>query len=283
MANSSHTKSSKPMRVFLSFVLFLLIVIFSFCACSSAVFTNNKRIENALSGYEYVSGLRDNIIDFTSDVYIKNGIPDKNIDDILEYSLFENIADTYIGANIDNKSGYSQDTYLKQIDDACLALKDDMKSQLDEMNIKYDVKDVDNAIKVVNDYFVSEVDIPYIQYIKTATNIGSVASAVLMAVSGVCIAVLCAITFFVGRKRYRALRAVSLGFLSAGIFDLIISIVAVIITGIKQVDIYPLYLKNAFDSFVSFSIGSVAFAGVIAVIAAFMIIVAVWKLKKKDK
>lgn len=283
MAGSSSKKSSKSLRVFLSFVIFLLLVVFSFSACSGAVFTNAKQIEKAFVSYEYVSGLRDNIIDYTNDVYVKNGISNENVDDIFEYSLVSDISRAYINSNISHDSTYSQTSYLAYISDICANLKADIKNQLDKTNVDYKEKDVDNTIKVINDYFVSELDVPYVQQIKTVTNIGPIVSVVLMVFSTVFTAVLFAITYFVGQKRYRALRAVSIGFLSAGIYDLLMSLVAVIIMKFKHVDVFPLYLRNMFNQFVNLSISSVAFTGLMLVFCALIIIVGVWKLKKKDK
>ncbi len=283
MANDTRKKSSAGLRKFLSFVIYFLLVALSFSACSSAVFTNTQSVKEAFTGYEYVSGLRNNVMEYARDVYMKNGISCENLEKIFEYSAVETISDVYIGTNISHRAGYSEEIYLTEIEKICSKLEDDIRSHLDEMKIKYDGKDVDKAIKVVNDYFVSEIKIPYIQYVKTVTNLGSVVSIVLTVLSAVFTVAVCAITFFVGRKRYRALRSVALGFMSAGLFDMLVSLMAFIIMQIKHVDVYPLYLQNTFHHFVNLCIGSVAVVGSMLLVISFVIITVVWRLKKKDK
>ena len=64
MANLPENKSSKVLRVFLSFVLFFLIVLVNMSVCSKAVFLNKNDIEDRFTGYEYVSSVKNSVLEY---------------------------------------------------------------------------------------------------------------------------------------------------------------------------------------------------------------------------
>lgn len=283
MSERSHdTKSNIRVRAVLSFFLFLLFVLSSIAACSKVVFTNPSFIEKKLSSYDYTLAYRQDVINYASDCFTKEGLSNAELDSVLTAEKAQELTDTYINSIINAKSGYTQETVALLLDDLQKGFYSQVKKRIKETDYKFNKETAQNISENIKNYAKSELEIPASSYVETYVNIGQLASAVACVLSVLLSAVFALILYFVGAKRYRSVRAISISFMSAGFYDLILSLIVVIISKVKTVDIYPIYLRQAFYSFVNGSIASVAFAGGFLLLVSLLLVTVVWKMKRNE-
>lgn len=278
--NSRESKVSKVLRFLLSFVLFGMISLLSLSICAKSVFLNPSKIEKFLTSYEYVNGIRNSVIDYADDFYIKNGLNSENLDEIFDYENTKKAVSSYASFNITSAIGYTNESYTDLINDICVDFDEDLKNQIENSGQNYNA---DKAAKIsasVREFFKSEIDIPYIEQIKTVLNIGSVGANVILGVSAFFAVSTGLVLLFLGTKRYRSIRAVSCSFSTAGIFNVIIALTLYIISTVKNIDIYPIYLHNAFMNYFYMCIGNIALSGGVLILISLAVITAVWKIKK---
>lgn len=283
MSKSHDTKGNLTARAILSFILSVLIVLLSLAICSKACFTNASYVEKKLTSYEYVSSLRDDALEYAEDLFIKNGIPNGNLGEVITYEKIYTISEAYINSILKVKTGFTQETVTGDISDLSAEITGEIKTQLARTDYEYNEAAAQKISARIGSYINNRLTIPGTEYIETVTNIGPVASVVLTVVLAVFTVMLAIIIFFIGAKRYRSVRAVGISFMTAGFYDLILSLIVIIISGVKQVDIYPLYLRDAFMSYVYGCVGAVALSGAILLLISLAFISAVWKMKRNEK
>lgn len=279
MAREAENKLSVALRTLLSFVLFLLIVIVSVSVCVKTVVVNKSVIESRFTDFSYVTSVKESIGDYITDIYIQNGLDTSGIDDITEYDTVSEAIKAYVDYNIGVQGGYNEDTYTLSVDQICDALKTDLNEQLKEKKLDSNEDTVEDIVSHVRNYILNEVEIGY-SGIRNLLNISSVASIAIMCV-GLFFAIATGlILFFIGSVRYRSIRAMAISFYSAGVFELLMSLISVIIFKFKHIDIFPVYLKDAVMGHIYSCIGSIAVAGCVSLMAALVITVAVWRKKR---
>lgn len=282
MRNSHDTKGNIRVRGFLSFVLCILLIGFSLALCARTVFTKASYIEEKLTSYDYVSSYRQAVIDFAGDVFLKNGIPADNLENVITYDDMQELAVSYINSVIKARTGYTAQTVTANIQSLQSAMGEEIKAQLENTGYEYDGEKASALAEYIGVYVQNKLSIEHDTYLETVTNVGSLASLIISIVVAVFCAILMLILFFVGAKRYRSVRAIGNGFMSAGIFDLFLSLIAIIILRIKSIDIYPLFLRSALMDYVYGSIGAVAAAGAIMIFISLIFVTVVWKMKRDE-
>lgn len=281
MADSSHeSKVSKTLRFLLSFALFGMISLLTVSICAKSVFLNPQKIEKNFTSYEYVGGVRESIINYANDIYIRNGLSSENLDKIFEFDRIEKTVSSYVSYNISSKVGYTNNSYTDLIDEICFDFDNDLKEQIKNSGQNGNSEKEKNISESVREFFKSEIDIAYIENIKSVLNIGSVAATAILCVSAFFAVAIGLILFFIGTKRYRSVRVIASSFMSAGIFNLIISVTVYIISTIKNIDIYPNYLYDAFMRYFYACAGDVAFSGGMLIFISLIIVTVGWKIKK---
>lgn len=281
MADSSHeSKVSKTLRFLLSFALFGMISLLTVSICAKSVFLNPQKIEKNFTSYEYVDGVRESIINYANDIYIRNGLSSENLDKIFEFDRIEKTVSSYVSYNISSKVGYTNNSYTDLIDEICFDFDNDLQEQITNSGQNGNSEKEKNISESVREFFKSEIDIAYIENIKSVLNIGSVAATAVLCVSAFFAVAIGLILFFIGTKRYRSVRAIASSFMSAGIFNLIISVTVYIISTIKNIDIYPNYLYDAFMRYFYACAGDVAFSGGMLIFISLIIVTVGWKIKK---
>lgn len=279
MADSRETKLSKILRVLLSFALFIMIVLASLSACSKSVLFNKAEIEDLFTDYNYVSSVKADILKYASDIYLRNGLDSSNLDNVFDDALVEETIKAYVAGNIGSSIGYSETTYLESIERMCNAFENDLKDQLDKRGLPRNEESIKKSAELVNSCIISSVDIS-IPNEKNIINIGSIASAAVIGVSLFFAVSIGLILLFIGEIRYRSIRAVSISFFTAGLFDICLSLMALIIFKIKHIDIFPLSLRELVMSYIGNCINSVAVSGCLLLFVGLMVTVAVWKIRK---
>lgn len=281
-SNSHETRFSKNIRGLISFVLFLLIVLLSLSACARLSFLNEETIEKQFTGYAYTSALRDDVADYVKDVCTLNGISDDNVDEIFSYGTVSEAVKAYYGFYISDKIEYSEESYKNQIDNICNEFMISIQTQLDEDGVKYDKNSVNTIADSINEYFVNTVELPHMDKIKSVFSVGNIALYAVIGVSTFFVLALMLIEFFVGTKRQRSVRAISMSFLTAGIYELLLALIIYIVSLIKHVDVFPVYLSQQFLSYIYTALANVAFCGTMLILVSIIIMIVVWKMRKED-
>lgn len=279
MANLRENKVSKILRVLLSFVLFIMIVLVSVSAFAKAVLLDKNKIEDAFTDYKYVSSVKDSVVEYSSDIYLMNGLDASSLDSIFDYELLKDSVKAYISNNIGSGVGYNESTYLEPIDTICDMLETDITSQVKANGLKYEDERVKHISDSVRNYLVNEIDISTPK-VKTIINVASIASTAVLGVGLFFAVAVGLILFFIGNKRYRSIRALSISFSTAGSFEIFASIIACIVFRIKQIDIFPLYLRELLMDYIYSSIGSMVVIGCFLILVALIISIVVWKVRR---
>ncbi|MDD6728879.1 MAG: hypothetical protein PUE08_06660 [Eubacteriales bacterium] len=284
MGNRSHdTKGNIRARAVLSFLLFVMIVILSISICGKAFFVNASYIEKKLDSYNYSTEYRTDIAQYTEDIFVKNGIPADNVKNIITQETAQGLTEAYINSIIKAKVGYTADTVGQKIDEMKSSLKDEIKAQLKNTDYKYNDEAAGKIVDKIGNYADERLTIPASNYLEALVNIAPVVFSVILGLSAFLTVGLVLIIYFLGAKRYRSVRAIGISFMTAGFYDLILSLIVVIISKLKTVDIFPLYLRSAFMSYVNGCIGAVAVTGAILLLISLVIITIVWKMKRNEK
>lgn len=268
-------KSSKILRQVLSFVLFIMIVLLVFSSAIKSTAINKIKIENAFLSDTYISGLKDNITDYTQDVYIRNGISTDNTENIFKYDTIKDSVKAYIAANLHSSIGYDENTYNVAVRSVTSLFKNDLKNK---------VKNNDTAINEMcvsfEKYYRQQVELGAIGYIEKAVNIGSIASVIICVISSFFAVASALILFFIGNKRYRNVRAIGNSLMTAGVFNMLLSLMSVIIFKIKHFDLYPLYLSDIFMAHFHSFLSVILMTSGIIIVLAMVLYAIVWKMKK---
>lgn len=250
MSSANHdTKANFRARGVMSFILFGLIFLLSVAICVNTTAINGDYIEKKFTSFEYVSGFNENITAYADDICTVNGISSDGIDDLLSYDLCYQLVDEYIGSALGNDKGYIDTTAQNSIHELEKSIVDEVKIAVGSTSYKYDEKATEKIADEICTYISNQLEVKHMGVLKTLTSVGSIASSVAVGVICVFVAVCCLITYFIGVKRYRSIRSIASAFLSAGWLDIMIAIMLLIISKIKTVDIFPLYLQNTFMSY----------------------------------
>ena len=89
------SKSDFRNRNILAFCLFIMLGILTIACVTKTVILNGNTIENQIVSYNVISAFRQDLIDYTSDTFIKNGLNTSNIDDIITQNRAEDIIKSF--------------------------------------------------------------------------------------------------------------------------------------------------------------------------------------------
>lgn len=282
MSSSAHeTRLVKVLRTVLSFLLAGVISVLCVSICFNVYFLKASAIEKRLTCYEYTVGVQNSVTEYTESVYDRNGLEKDNISSIITYDAVKEAVDNYAGRYISARVGYEDDAYKKSISAICDEIKKDISSQIRATGQAENDDALAVIVKSINDYFVSEIDIPGVSKLGTVFNIGVPASYAAIGISAFFFIFITLILLFIGERRHRSLRAVSISFLTAGLFEICLSIIVYIISRVKTFDIYPIYLSEQFMRCVDNGIGIVAAFGASMLVLSAAISVLVWIKKNK--
>ncbi|MCM1285871.1 MAG: hypothetical protein NC213_05145 [Acetobacter sp.] len=283
MSDNSHESNvSKNTRGFLSFVLFVLIVILSLTACANLTFANKNNIKNQFLSYNYVCGVKDNVSTYAKDICFQNGINADFVDDVFNYDDVKTVVSSYFCYYITDDIEYSETAHEANIDKLCEAFRIEIESNLKNPNLTYDEKTAAAISADVSSYFKDAVKIPHMDKIRTAMNVGTIALYVTIGVSAFFVLSVMLITFFVGKKRFRSLRAISISFMSAGFYEMCLALIIYVIFSVKKVDLFPLYLENQLMSYINMTVMNIACCAGILMVISLILSSIVWKIRKNN-
>lgn len=279
MPDSRENKVSVVLRVLLSFVLFALVVVISLAFCAKMTVLNKDAIVDRFASYEYVSEVKNSTVQYVSDVYVRNGLDCDKLNDIIDDELVRDSVKTYIAGNIGSENVYNEITYTESVDGICDSVESDIRDQIKLKGLEYNESKVSEIKESVNSYLLNEIEVGFSE-LKTAMNVGAIVTTVIISVGAFFALAAFLILVFIGKVRYRSVRAAGISFYAAGFYEIIISIMVFIIFKFKHLDIFPIYLKELVMNCIYSCAGSIAAAGFTALLAGLIISVAVWKMKR---
>lgn len=279
MPDSRENKVSVVLRVLLSFVLFALVVVISLAFCAKMTVLNKDAIVDRFASYEYVSEVKNSTVQHVSDVYVRNGLDCDKLNDIIDDELVRDSVKTYIAGNIGSENVYNEITYTESVDGICDSVESDIRDQIKLKGLEYNESKVSEIKESVNSYLLNEIEVGF-SGLKTAMNVGAIATTVIISVGVFFALAAFLILVFIGKVRYRSVRAAGISFYAAGFYEIIISIMVFIIFKFKHLDIFPIYLRELVMDCIYSCAGSIAAAGFTALLAGLIISVAVWKMKR---
>lgn len=281
----SESKLILFLRTILSFLLAISISVVGVAFCFSSNFLNSTKIEKCFTDYSYISGVRENVISFVDDVYLRNGLDSENVDNIISIDAVKSVVEGYTGYYITQRVGFDENMYIKSISSICDNLKLDIKEQIKLTNQTDDTKAVDNLGSDISDYFINEINIPGISRLETLLNVGIPASYGVLGGSLFFLVAIGLILIFLGEKdrRYRSVSAVSISFLTAGFFEIFLAGIVLIISNLKKFDIYPVYLSDSFMHYFYTCILAVVVTGLLFIVISLAVSTLAWINKSKIK
>lgn len=279
MPDSRENKVSVVLRVLLSFVLFALVVVISLAFCAKMTVLNKDAIVDRFASYEYVSEVKNSTVQYVSDVYVRNGLDCDKLNDIIDDELVRDSVKTYIAGNIGSENVYNEITYTESVDGICDSVESDIRDQIKLKGLEYNESKVSEIKESVNSYLLNEIEVGF-SGLKTAMNVGAIVTTVIISVGAFFALAAFLILVFIGKVRYRSVRAAGISFYAAGLYEIIISIMVFIIFKFKHLDIFPIYLRELVMDCIYSCAGSITAAGFTALLAGLIISVAVWKMKR---
>lgn len=279
MPDSRENKVSVVLRVLLSFVLFAIVVVISLALCTKMTVLNKDAIVDRFASYEYVSEVKNSTVQYVSDVYVRNGLDCDKLNDIIDDELVRDSVKTYIAGNIGSENVYNEITYTESVDGICDSVESDIRNQIKLKGLEYNESKVSEIKESVNSYLLNEIEVGF-SGLKTAMNVGAIATTVIISVGAFFALAAFLILVFIGKVRYRSVRAAGISFYAAGFYEIIISIMVFIIFKFKHLDIFPIYLRELVMDCIYSCAGSITAAGFTALLAGLIISVAVWKMKR---
>ncbi len=283
MINTHEKKLTIISRLLMSFILFCLLVLLSIAVCAKFNILSTEKISSVFTGYRYVQSVKDDITDYAKDIYIKNGLDGSDLDDIISYELVENAANQYASWQFTADSDSVADLKNDALNEICRAFNTDLESKASELYADDEYKKSEDKVReLFKSYADSALSIKITDNIKTVLKLAPLVSNVVIFVLLLFSFCTALILYFIGAKRYRSVRALGISAMSCGVFDLIIMLTSHIIFAIKQIDIYPVYLRNALMDFIYSYFNSVALLGTAFMTAAIILFTAGWKIKRES-
>ncbi len=282
--HTPETKGFKLLRSILSFFLFASVVLFSVSLNMKTEVFSLDDIEEKFTSNKYVSSLREDVIEYANDLYAFNGLDTENTEDALQYRLFEQGCEAYFGFYISARAHYNEDSYKEYVDDIVEAFDEDFSAKLERAGVDYTEEQVELVESSFENYVNNRLTLSHLEDLRTVNNLGSVGSTVALSVSIFAIFFFSIVLYFIGDKfrRYRSYRAICVAFASAGLYDIILTITALIIFKFKTIDIFPLYLRERVMEYIYHYLLCLSVTGFAVLFFAIIFAVGAWKIRKGD-
>ena len=270
------TKNDFKSRNILAFCLFVVLGILSVACVTKAVLLNGSVVQNQFTDYNVTSVFRQDLIDYTSDSFIKNGLDSSNVSNVITQAKAEKIISSFAAGQFRAKAGYTSKSYSSDVD----SLMSDIKSELEE---QISASGFENAqLEKIRSFIDNSLKLPKTKLIETAMNMGKIAADIFLAVAIFLTLVFGSMLYFTGNTKYRSVRSLGAAFCASSIGDLIVLLIAVIILSVKSIDIFPAFLKSALDNYIYTAVGAIAVCGAVLLLISLALLAISWKLKREN-
>ena len=270
------TKNDFKSRNILAFCLFVVLGILSVACVTKAVLLNGSVVQNQFTDYNVTSVFRQDLIDYTSDSFIKNGLDSSNVSNVITQAKAEKIISSFAAGQFRAKAGYTSKSYSSDVD----SLMNDIKSELEEQISASGFEKNENVQNAQLEKIRSFIDNSL--KLETAMNMGKIAADIFLAVAIFLTLVFGSMLYFTGNTKYRSIRSLGAAFCASSIGDLIVSLIAVIILSVKSIDIFPAFLKSALDNYIYTAVGAIAVCGAVLLLISLALLAISWKLKREN-
>lgn len=255
------TKNDFKSRNILAFCLFVVLGILSVACVTKAVLLNGSVVQNQFTDYNVTSVFRQDLIDYTNDSFIKNGLDSSNVSNVITQAKAEKIISSFAAGQFRAKAGYTSKSYSSDVDSLMNDIKSELEEQISASGFEKN-ESVQNAqLEKIRSFIDNSLKLPKTKLIETAMNMGKIAADIFLAVAIFLTLVFGSMLYFTGNTNYRSVRSLGAAFCASSIGDLIVSLIAVIILSVKSIDIFPAFLKSALDNYIYTAIGAIAACG----------------------
>lgn len=276
------SRSDFRSRNILAFCLFVVLGILSVACVTKTVVLNGNTVQNQFTDYNVTSAFRQDLVDYTSDTFIKNGLDSSNISNVITQEKAEKIIASFAAGQFRAKAGYTSKSYSTDIDELINDIKSELEAQITASGFEKN-ENVENAqLKKIRAFIENSLKLPKTKLIETAMNLGKVAADIFLAVAIFLTVVFASMLYFTGNTKYRSVRSLGAAFCASSIGDLIVSLIAVIILNVKSIDIFPAFLKSALDNYIYTAVGAIAACGLVLLLISLMLLAISWKLKREN-
>ena len=276
------SKSDFRSRNILAFCLFVVLGILTLACVTKTVVLNGNTVQNQFTDYNVTSSFRQDLIDYTSDSFIKNGLDSSNISNVITQEKSEKIISSFAAGQFRAKAGYTSKSYNSDVDALLKDIKSEIESQVSASGFDKN-ENVENAqLEKIKSFIENSLKLPKTKLIETAMNLGKVAADVFLVVAVFLTLVFGSMLYFTGNTKYRSVRSLGAAFCASSIGDLIVSLIAVIILNVKSIDIFPAFLKSALDNYIFTAVGAIASCGAVLLLISLVLLAISWKLKREN-
>lgn len=276
------SRSDFRSRNILAFCLFVVLGILSVACVTKTVVLNGNTVQNQFTDYNVTSAFRQNLVDYTSDTFIKNGLDSSNISNVITQEKAEKIIASFAAGQFRAKAGYTSKSYSTDIDELINDIKSELEAQITASGFEKN-ENVENAqLKKIRAFIENSLKLPKTKLIETAMNLGKVAADIFLAAAIFLTVVFASMLYFTGNTKYRSVRSLGAAFCASSIGDLIVSLIAVIILNVKSIDIFPAFLKSALDNYIYTAVGAIAACGLVLLLISLVLLAISWKLKREN-
>lgn len=274
---------TKFARNFFAFILYVLILVLSFSACTGLVFLNGDSVSSIFTNNAYVTALRQDVMQYAQDLCDEAYIPYDSIKQELTYDAIYDIAVSYAEGNLSRNEVYTDTTYQSRIADLQNSLTSSTQKMLKTYKVSFDDADVEKFSSRLCAYIKEKTEFVYLDYVKQAVNIGRTASIAAGAVSSVLIIIMVIIIIYTGRKRYRGLRAAAYSLTASSLFQLTALAALEVFKKFKSLVVYPSYLCDSVMRFLAKCEITVLISASLSFVTALIVMTFVWRIKRNEK
>lgn len=280
-SEAPETKLVKALRTILSFIFAAVISTVSIACCFSASFLKPENVEKSFTSYNYTDGVRQNLLTYVDSYYQKSGFDTDKLGEIISYDAVKEAVTNYAGCYISQRVGFVEENYIQSIDKMIDGIKEDMLVQIKLTRQNNNEAMLNTALTSIKNYFTSEIAVKGSDKLSAVFNIGRPVMYAIIGAGVFLFVFITLILYFLGEKKYRSLRAITISFMTAGLFDICLAVIVLVISRLKKFDIYPIYLYDEFIRYVNTCIGTVVVAGFLCIMLSFIAAAITWKKKNK--
>ena len=229
---------------FLSAILIVLLIV---AAISTSIFNQNTVI-NKFTSVSYCQNVFENILQKADGISIPSGVDKSIIEDVITFEKVQKDAFTYItkafdGVNYDFNDAQMRSQIVKNIT---------YKYNLQGIEITQELSDSINifAEQIINIY-TDTISLDYLHVFVKASNMFNKYKFVVYGVSAVFAAINFTMLFVFNKYKHRALRQIAIGFSTASLFGILMSIFGAFTPFYKNLNFAPYYFNDISAAFIS--------------------------------
>ena len=268
-------------------MLFLSIAATAVFAGVKISVLNETVISDVFTNSEYVDALYEDVLDYSRDMCMKNGIPQDYLKDTITYKNIKSIQKAYISGVLLKDESYSETTYSDKINKLCSRLETKTAEMIKNNDIEVSEKQVDVGAKTfskeIATYLKGKVELSFVSDIQGILNVSTPVINVGIGLFAVLAFAFFLLTISIEGKNYRSIRPVAISFLSAALMNTLLVAFVGIVGIFKDLVIYPSYLCDSIHRYINTCAVTYLFEAFLLFFVGMIICALVWKLKRENE